>query len=195
MSKLITVELKSTLRNIRCWQNLYRLCNNSRSYKLKSRYILPGNTKQIFTSKNCIEIIPISRLKPSSYFLRMRMRCEFDVNLTSQPALRSDIRKWVEQSWTAANYLLRICDINIRFAFARSMNRALSAQLLRIRCTARAGLWCQNSLRRMYDELQVGFTPWLLTYFHLTQMVMSGSIKTSGNKTILFNQPFKFFFI
>ena len=55
------------------------------------------------------------------------MRSEFDVNLTSQPSFRSDIRKWVEQSWTAANFLLRICDVDIRIASASagSMNRAL----------------------------------------------------------------------
>ena len=66
------------------------------------------------------------RLKPSSYFLQMRIWREFDVNLTSQP-LCSDICKWVEQSWTAANYSLWICDVNvcIAFAFAGSMNRAL----------------------------------------------------------------------
>ena len=53
-------------------------------------------------------------LKPGSYFLRMRIQSEFDVNLTSQPSFYSDIRKWVEQSWTAANYPLRIFDVNIR---------------------------------------------------------------------------------
>ena len=42
-------------------------------------------------------------IKPGSYFLRMRMRSEFDVNLTSQLSFRSNIRKWVAQSWTAAN--------------------------------------------------------------------------------------------
>ena len=67
------------------------------------------------------------RLKPGSYFMQMRMRSEFDVNLTSQPSFRSDIRKWVEQSCPAANFSLRICDVNIRiaFAFTESMNQAL----------------------------------------------------------------------
>ena len=70
-------------------------------------------------------------VKPGSYFLRMRMRSEFDVNLTSQPSFRSDICKWVEQSWTAAKNSLRICAVNIRiaFAFAGSMNRALVRKL------------------------------------------------------------------
>ena len=65
------------------------------------------------------------QVKPGSYFLRMRS--EFDVNLTSQLSFRSDIRKWVERSWTAANIRCEFCDVNIRFAFAfaGSMNRAL----------------------------------------------------------------------
>ena len=45
------------------------------------------------------------------------MRSKFDVNLTSQINFRSDIPKWVEQSWTAANYLLWSRDVNICFAF------------------------------------------------------------------------------
>ena len=63
------------------------------------------------------------QLMPSSYF--MRMWSEFDTNLTSQPSLRSDIRKWV-----AAIYLLGICDVNIRFtfAFAGSINWATSCE-------------------------------------------------------------------
>ena len=57
----------------------------------------------------------------------MRMRCAFDMNLTSQPCFRCDIRKRVEHNSTAANYSLQICDVDIRFAFtfAGSMNRAL----------------------------------------------------------------------
>ena len=41
-----------------------------------------------------------------------------DMNLTSQPSFRSNIRKWFEQRATAANYSLWICDVNIRFTFA-----------------------------------------------------------------------------
>ena len=71
--------------------------------------------------------------KPGSYFLRMRMRSEFDVNLTSHPPFAAIIRKGVEQSATAANCSLRICDVKIRFAFAfafaGSMNRALHGKL------------------------------------------------------------------
>ena len=67
--------------------------------------------------------------KPEARFIlhAMRMQSEFDVNLTSQPSFRSNIRKWVKQSSTAANYPLRIYDVNIRFAFAFAggMNRAL----------------------------------------------------------------------
>ena len=58
-------------------------------------------------------------------------QCECEVNLTSQPSFRSNIRKWVERSSTAANFSLRICDVNIRIAFALagSMNRALHVKV------------------------------------------------------------------
>ena len=52
------------------------------------------------------------------------MRSEFDVNLTSQLSFRSAIRKRVEQGWTDVEYSLQICDVNIRFAFPGSMNKA-----------------------------------------------------------------------
>ena len=54
-------------------------------------------------NKSCLSFL--LSLKPVSYSMRMRMQSEFDVNLTSQPSYRSDIRKWVEQSWTAAKFL------------------------------------------------------------------------------------------
>ena len=49
---------------------------------------------------------------------------EFDVTTLFFAAI---YRKRVEYKSTAANYLLRICDVNIRFAFAfaGSMNLAL----------------------------------------------------------------------
>ena len=63
------------------------------------------------------------------YFLwmQMRLRCEVEVNLMSQLCFLCDIRKRVELNSPHANYLLRICDANIRivFAFAGSMNQAL----------------------------------------------------------------------
>ena len=70
------------------------------------------------------------RVKPGSYFLRMRSK--FDVNLTSHPPFAVIIREGVEQSSTAANRSLRICDVKIRFAFAfaRSMNRASVTALI-----------------------------------------------------------------
>jgi hypothetical protein len=58
------------------------------------------------------------RKKPGSYFMRTRMRSEFDVNLTSHPPFAAIIRKGVEQRATAANCSLRICDVKICFAFA-----------------------------------------------------------------------------
>ena len=72
-------------------------------------------------------------LKPGSYFLRMRMRSEFDVT----PSFRSEYRKGVEQSSTAANCSLRICDVKIRFAFAFAgiMNRALDSAVSIMLCT------------------------------------------------------------
>ena len=43
-------------------------------------------------------------VKPGSYFIQMQMRSQFNVNSASQPSFRSDIRKWVEQSWTPVNF-------------------------------------------------------------------------------------------
>ena len=63
-------------------------------------------------------------IKPCAYFLRMLMQCEFDSNLTSQLWFPSGIRKRVAHNSTAANYLLQICDINIRIAGC--MNWALN---------------------------------------------------------------------
>ena len=65
-------------------------------------------------------------IKPGSYFLRMRIRSEFDMNLTSQPSFRSDIRNWVEHDSTQCEFRCELfCNICIIFAFAGSMNRAL----------------------------------------------------------------------
>ena len=69
------------------------------------------------------------------YFLQMR--CEFGVNLTTQLCFRCDIRKRVEHNLTLANYLLQICDVNIYFAFAGSMNRGLRYGLNLIRSNFR----------------------------------------------------------
>ena len=69
------------------------------------------------TAVACVQVIchlnyfSCFNLKPGSSFLRTRMQSEFDVNLTSQPSFRSDIRKWVAQSCPAANYSLRMCDV------------------------------------------------------------------------------------
>ena len=51
------------------------------------------------TNYNSVTIFPFSSLVHTS------CECVFDVNLVSQLSLRSDIQKWVEQSWTAANSL------------------------------------------------------------------------------------------
>ena len=66
-----------------------------RSKLHKARFILPANAKRIWR--------------------------EFDVTTI----LSQRDRKWVEQSWTAANIRCNFCDVNIRFAFAfaGSMNR------------------------------------------------------------------------
>ena len=69
------------------------------------------------------------------YFLQMR--CEFGVNLTTQLCFRCDIRMRVEHNSTLANYLLQICDVNIYFAFAGSMNRGLRYGLNLIRSNFR----------------------------------------------------------
>ena len=53
----------------------------------------------------------------------------------SQLSFRSTIRKWVKQSWTAANYLLQTCEVNICFAFEGSMNRAEYFECFNIRNT------------------------------------------------------------
>ena len=63
----------------------------------------------------------------------MQMRSEFDMNLTSQPSFRSDIRKCVEQSWTAANNLLQICDVNIRIRIRRKYEPGFDKVLIAIR--------------------------------------------------------------
>ena len=49
-----------------------------------------------------------------------------DANLAPKLCFRCDIRKRVEHNSTAANYLLRFCDVNIciAFAFAESSNGA-----------------------------------------------------------------------
>ena len=83
--------------------------------------------------------LPIPKVKPGSYFLQMRS--EFEVNLTSQLSFRCDIRKRVEQSSTPANYLLQICDFNIRFAFAFT-----------------------ESMKRTKDPLRPGNNPWYLQH-------------------------------
>ena len=56
----------------------------------------------------------------------MRMRSKFGEKIAVTTYFRNDIRKWVEQSRTAAYYSLRIWVVNIRFLFALagSMNRA-----------------------------------------------------------------------
>ena len=65
------------------------------------------------------------RFKPGSYLLRMRIWSACDVNYTTLLSQR-----YSQVSWTQFNSVrisLRICDVNIRiaFAFAGSMNRAL----------------------------------------------------------------------
>ena len=103
-------------------------------YHGKSCFQFPTN----HTNKSSINLVQallvtpcstlLCRVKPGSYFLRMRMRSDFDVNLTSHPPFAAIIRKGVEQRATAANCSLRICDVKIRFAFAfaGSMNRTLT---------------------------------------------------------------------
>ena len=53
------------------------------------------------------------------------MQCEFDVNLITELCFRCDVGRRVEHNTTAANYSVRICDVNIRSAFAGNMNRHL----------------------------------------------------------------------
>ena len=80
------------------------------------------------------------------------MRSEFDVNGTSQPSFSSDIRKWVEQSSTAAIFSLRSYDVDIRiaFAFAGSTNRALSHRGRPPTCPQ--VYFCTNSHRKIINK-------------------------------------------
>ena len=76
-----------------------------------------------------LQLFP-SLQKPSLILVHTSCNCECDANLTSQLCFCCDIpriRRRVEHNSTAANYLLRICDVHIRiaFAFAGSMNQAL----------------------------------------------------------------------
>ena len=59
------------------------------------------------------------------------MRSKFDVNLMSQLSFHSECLAKVGHSSTPANYLLQMCDVNIRiaFAFAESMPRALQSNI------------------------------------------------------------------
>ena len=98
-------------------------------------------------------------LKPGLYF--MLMRSVFDMNLLSNPSFHSDIRKWVEHSWTAANYLLGHCDVNIRFAFAfaGSMNRALFCHGWVDKST-KLKLWCFCSAECGFESRSWHFCLW-----------------------------------
>lgn len=66
--------------------------------------------------------------------LRMQMRCEFDVNLTSQFCFCCDIFKGVEHNWTLANDGLWICDVSIRSAIAFAGSTCMNLALLQFGC-------------------------------------------------------------